>query len=228
MTKDLSDLSIAQRRSHILGRINAAAKWAAREDDNLTFVAVSKQQPDGRVSEALAAGQTVFGENRVQEAQARWGETFADHRKNIELRLIGPLQTNKAEDAVALFDVIETLDRIKLAGALMKAADKLGRLPRLYVQVNIGAEPQKSGVLPDELPGFLKDLKTEFNIRPEGLMCIPPSGEAASPHFWFLTNLAKDHGLNNLSMGMSGDYETAVKMGATHMRIGSAFFGNRN
>lgn len=227
MNQDLSEFSIAERRSLILERIGAAAKWAKRSPADISFVAVSKQQPDAHVQEALDAGHNVFGENRVQEAQMRWGETFANAREDLELRLIGPLQTNKALDAVRLFDTIESLDRMKLAGALIKAADKHGALPRLFVQVNIGAEPQKSGVLPDALPNFLKDLKSEYDLTPQGLMCIPPNGEAPSPHFWYLADLAERHGIARLSMGMSGDYETAIKMGATHVRIGSAFLGAR-
>lgn len=227
MQSVLSDMTIAQRREAILSKISKAAKWADRSSESIEFVAVSKLQPDDHIREALAAGHRVFGENRVQEAQTRWGENFADQRNDLELRLIGPLQTNKALEAVQLFDVIETLDRMKLAGALIRAAEKTGTLPRLFVQVNIGAEPQKSGVHPDELPGFLDDLKSEYNITPEGLMCIPPAGEAASPHFWYLSNLAQEHGMTNLSMGMSADYETAIKMGATHVRIGSAFLGRR-
>ena len=228
MSQDLSELSIADRRSAIIERIAAAAKWAGRPSADISFVAVSKQQPDTNVRAALAAGHKVFGENRVQAAQKRWGETFASERPDLELRLIGPLQTNKAADAAALFDVIETLDRLKLAGALVKAAEKHGRMPRLFVQVNIGAEPQKSGLLPDALPGFLAALKSDYDIIPEGLMCIPPVGEAASPHFWHLANLAEENGLSRLSMGMSSDYETAIKMGATHVRIGSAFLGTRD
>lgn len=228
MSQDLSNRTIAERRGIILERIASAAKWAGRDAKDVSFVAVSKQQADERVTEALAAGQRVFGENRVQEAAARWGETFADHRDLIELRLIGPLQTNKAEEASALFDVIETLDRLKLAKALVKAAEKTGRMPKLFVQVNIGDEPQKSGVAPKELPVFLKGLKSDYEIIPEGLMCIPPALEAASPHFWHLANLAEQNGLSQLSMGMSSDYETAIKMGATHVRIGSAFLGSRD
>lgn len=228
MQHDLTELSIAERHKAILNNINAAAKWAGRSPDDISFVAVSKLQPDDHIDQALKAGQSIFGENRVQEAQTRWGETFADQRDHLELRLIGPLQTNKALDAVKLFDVIETLDRMKLAGALIKAAEKTGALPQLFVQVNIGAEPQKSGVLPDELPRFLNDLKSEYDLIPEGLMCLPPAGEAASPHFWYLANLAQDHGITQLSMGMSADYETAIKMGATHVRIGSAFLGSRS
>jgi len=227
MSRDLSDMTIAERRDFILDRIESAAKWAERAAGDVSFVAVSKEQPDANVKAALDAGHKIFGENRVQAAEKRWGETFADHRAGLELHLIGPLQTNKAESAVKLFDVIETLDRMKLAGAIVKAAEKIGRMPRLFVQVNIGAEPQKSGILPNALPAFLKDLKTDYDISPEGLMCIPPAAEAASPHFWQLRNLAENNGLSQLSMGMSRDYETAVKMGATHVRIGSAFLGAR-
>ncbi len=222
------DLSISDKREHILSRIEDAAKASRRTASAISLVAASKVQPDARIADMLAAGQIVFGENRVQEAQNRWGETFRSHRDSLELRLIGPLQTNKAEDAVSLFDVIETLDREKLARALVKAADKIGRMPRLLVQVNTGEEPQKSGIAPQELTGFLKTLKTEYNLQLEGLMCIPPTGEAASPHFWLLAKMAADHGLKTVSMGMSSDYETAIKMGATHVRVGSALFGNRD
>lgn len=204
-----------------------AAKRAGRTDKPV-LVAVSKVQPDERIAQMLAAGQSVFGENRVQEAQSRWGETFAKDRKDIELRLIGPLQTNKAEDAVKLFDVIETLDREKLAGALVKAAQKIGRMPRVLVQVNTGEEAQKSGVAVKDVSAFLTRLKTDYDIAPEGFMCIPPVGEAASPHFWLLEKLAKQHDLKTISMGMSGDYETAIEMGATHVRVGSALFGERD
>ena len=204
-----------------------AAKRAGRTDEQV-LVAVSKVQPDDRITEMLEAGQTVFGENRVQEAQKRWGETFAAHRDKIELRLIGPLQTNKAEDAVTLFDVIETLDREKLAKALVKAAEKAGRMPRLLVQVNTGEEVQKAGIAPENVSEFLGLLKNDYGLTPEGLMCIPPVGEAASPHFWLLEKLAHQHGLQTISMGMSGDFETAIEMGATHVRVGSALFGERD
>lgn len=221
------ELTIAERRSEILSRIDKAAQSAGRAMSEVDFVAVSKQQSDDRVAAMLAAEQTVFGENRVQEATKRWGESFAKNRDQIELRLIGPLQSNKAAQAVALFDVIETLDREKLAAALVKAAESTGRMPRLYVQVNTGHEPQKAGVLPKDLPDFISTLRQDYNIHPEGLMSIPPVGEAASPHFWLLSDLAKTCGLEKLSMGMSADYETAVKMGATSVRIGSAAFGDR-
>jgi len=221
-------LSVSERYKDALGRIDQAAKAADRDPSDVTLVAVSKVQPDDRVQALLDCGHRTFGENRVQEVQSRWGNKFSDYRTDMELRLIGPLQTNKAEDAVCLFDVIETLDRDKLAKALVKAAEKIGRMPRLMVQVNTGEEPQKSGVLPSDLLAFLTRLKKEYDIRPEGLMCIPPAGQAASPHFWWLANLARDHGLGLLSMGMSSDYETAIKMGATHIRVGSALFGDRD
>ena len=219
MSDDL--LSIAEKRTTILERMAGAAKRAGRQDESV-LVAVSKVQPDERIKEMLTAGQKIFGENRVQEAQKRWGETFANQRKEIELRLIGPLQTNKAEDAVSLFDVIETLDREKLAKALVKAAEKTGQMPRLLVQVNTGEEEQKAGVAPDGVSDFLGLLKSNYGLTPEGLMCIPPIGEAASPHFWILEKLANKHGLKTISMGMSGDFETAIEMGATHVRVGSA------
>ena len=215
---------ISDQHKTVLAKLAAASKRAGMAAADL--VAVSKVQPDDRIAAMLAAGQRIFGENRVQEAQTRWGETFANHRADIELRLIGPLQTNKAADALALFDVIETVDREKLLKALVKAA-RGRKMPRLYVQVNTGAEPQKSGVLPVELSAFLKTMRETYNLAPEGLMCIPPAGEAASPHFWMLSNLARDNGVSKLSMGMSADYEIAAEMGATSVRVGSALFGAR-
>ena len=217
---------ISNQHKDVLAKLSAASKRGGRQPADL--VAVSKVQPDARIAEILKAGQRIFGENRVQEAQKRWGDTFADARKNLELRLIGPLQTNKAADAVALFDVIETVDREKLLKALVKAAETAGKMPRLYVQVNTGEEAQKSGVLPAELPAFLKLMRGTYDLEPEGLMCIPPAGEAASPHFWMLSNLAKANGVEKLSMGMSADYETAAEMGATSVRVGSALFGARD
>lgn len=220
----MSDIS--NQHKTVLAKLTAASKRAGRPVADL--VAVSKVQPDARIAEMLKIGQRIYGENRVQEAQTRWGETFAEHRDNLELRLIGPLQTNKAADAVALFDVIETVDREKLVKALVKAVGEEGEMPRLYVQVNTGAEEQKSGVLPADLPAFLELMRETYNLEPEGLMCIPPVGEAASPHFWLLSNLARDNGVAKLSMGMSGDYETAAEMGATSVRVGSALFGPRD
>lgn len=218
--------TIADARTEILNRIAQASKTAGVTAP--TLIAVSKVQPDTRIQAGLDAGLTVFGENRVQEAQTRWGETFAAQREQLELHLIGPLQTNKAKDAVALFDVIHTLDREKLAKALLKAADAVGRMPQLYVQVNVGQEDQKAGVAPDDLPAFLDRLRGEYNLDPEGLMCIPPIDEPAAPHFWRLEKMAKTHGLKGLSMGMSSDFETAITFGATHVRVGSALFGARD
>lgn len=220
-------ISIAEKRSAILARMSAAAKRAGREGmPNL--VAVSKVQPDERIAQMLEAGQRVFGENRVQEAQMRWTKTFAGRRKDISLHLIGPLQTNKTIEAVKLFDVIETVDREKLIKALLKAADKVGQMPKFLVQVNTGEEAQKSGVFPKDLDKFLKRLKSEYNQIPSGLMCIPPLGEAVSPHFWLLKKMTDQYGFKTLSMGMSSDFEIAIELGATHVRVGSALFGERN
>ncbi len=174
----------------------------------------------------LAAGQRVFGENRVQEAQARWAERRRLH-SDLELRLIGPLQTNKAEDAVALFDVIETLDRPKLAARIAAAMETLNRRPRLYIQVNTGEEAQKSGIRPEDTRAFVDRCRNEFGLQIEGLMCIPPVQEPASLHFGLLARLAADAKVEGLSMGMSADYELAAEMGATSVRVGSALFGAR-
>ena len=220
-------ISIAEKRMAILERIKGAAKQADRRDIPI-LVAVSKVQPDERIQDMLEAGQKVFGENRVQEAKMRWETSFSHQRKDIKLHLIGPLQTNKAEDAVKLFDVIETVDREKLIKALLKAADKIGKMPEFFVQVNTGEEEQKSGIRPQDLAGFLARLKSEYNQTPSGLMCIPPLNEAPSPHFWLLKKIADEHDLKMVSMGMSGDFETAIALGATHVRVGSALFGERN
>ena len=207
-------------------RLLAAARAAGRDPADVALTAVSKQQPWSAVAPVLAAGQRVFGENRVQEAQARWGAEGVD-RAALELRLIGPLQTNKAADAAALYDVVETLDRPKLARSLADAAQALGRIPRLYVQVNTGEESQKAGVLPAGIDAFLLALSRDYGLIIEGLLCIPPYGEPAGPHFALLADLARRHGLARLSMGMSGDFETAVRFGATDVRVGSALFGDR-
>lgn len=187
---------------------------------------MSKTQPPEAIEAALAAGQRVFGENRVQEAQGRW-KGRRDGIVGLELRLIGPLQSNKAADAAALFDVIETLDRPKLADALVAAGTRAGKPVRVLIQVNTGAEPQKAGVLPDET-GSLVDYARAAGLIVEGLMCIPPADEAPGPHFALLGKIARRHGLETLSMGMSGDFETAVRFGATHVRVGSSLFGERN
>ena len=207
-------------------RIAATARLVGRDPTSITLTAVSKTQPTAVIDAALATGQRVFGENRVQEAQERWIDRRAA-LPDLQLRLIGPLQSNKAEDAVALFDVIETLDREKLARALADAIQKAGRSPRILVQVNTGAEPQKAGVLPGDLDGLIATARDVYGLTVEGLMAIPPAGEAAGLHFALLAKLAERNGLTVLSMGMSGDYEAAIRFGATHVRVGSALFGER-
>ncbi|GJL96246.1 MAG: YggS family pyridoxal phosphate enzyme [Hyphobacterium sp.] len=216
----------AARRNDILKRIGTAARAADRSVGDVALVGVSKKQPEDRIETALASGHRVFGESRVQEAEARWSPRRVDY-PDLELRLIGPLQTNKAEQAVALFDVIETLDRLKLARALRKAMDRTGRCPSLYVQVNTGEEDQKAGIAPHDVPDFLENLRSEFGFEIDGLMCIPPVDEPAGPHFALLADLAAANAIANLSMGMSDDFETAVKFGATSVRVGSALFGTR-
>ena len=201
----------------------ASAVAAGRDPADVTLVAVSKQQPWEVVKPVLEAGQRVFGENRVQEAMARW----AERRSEIELRLIGPLQSNKAKEAVAVFDVIETLDREKLARALAEEIQKAGKAPRLYVQVNTGEEPQKAGVLPPDADAFIADCRIIYGFVIEGLMCIPPEVEPPGPHFALLAKIAARNGLAKLSMGMSADFETAIRFGATSVRVGSALFGGR-
>jgi hypothetical protein len=224
MSSDLD--AFARRRDDILARIRTAARASGRDPDDIALIGISKKQPEARIEAALAAGHRVFGENRVQEAESRWQDRRRQY-PDLELRLVGPLQTNKAEQAVALFDVIETLDREKLARALRKAIDKTGRTPRLYVQVNTGEEEQKSGLAPAEVRDFVARLQTEYGFNIEGLMCIPPVEEPVGPHFALLADLAAASGLASLSMGMSADYETAVKFGATSVRVGSALFGDR-
>lgn len=215
---------IAQRRSEILTRMDAATALTARKA-KATLVAVSKVQPDARIEAALAAGHRVFGENRVQEAELRWKARRAAV-PDLHLRLIGPLQTNKADAAVALFDVIETLDRPKLAKALAKAMQKARRQVDLLIQVNTGEEPQKAGIVPGGLTSLLGEARA-LGLNVTGLMCIPPVEEPAGPHFALLAKLAAAHDLSVLSMGMSADYETAIRFGATHVRVGSGFFGAR-
>ena len=224
---DVTDPGIAAARSDVLARIAAAAKSARRDPASVTLVAVSKTQPDDRIEAMLATGQRVFGENRVQEAEARWEKRRAGFG-DLELRLIGPLQSNKAREAVALFDVIETLDRAKLAGALADACAKAGRTPRLYVQINTGEEDQKAGVAPQDADAFIAAMRGDYGFAIEGLMCIPPAEEPAGPHFALLAKIAARNGVAKLSMGMSADYELAVLFGATSVRVGSALFGARS
>lgn len=206
--------------------MDEAAKSAGRAMNDTSLVAISKKQPEPRIAAALEYGHRLFGENRVQEAQERWADRRADY-PDLELRLVGPLQSNKTGDAVALFDVIETLDREKLAKTIVKEADKQGRMPRLYVQINTGEEDQKAGISPADADAFLETVRETHGLPVEGLMCIPPVGEAPAMHFALLAKIARRNGLDKLSMGMSGDYETAIRYGATSVRVGSALFGER-
>ncbi|WEK40798.1 MAG: YggS family pyridoxal phosphate-dependent enzyme [Candidatus Brevundimonas colombiensis] len=219
--------SIAERVAQVRARIAAACRAVGRDPAAVTLTAVSKTQGPEAIDAILATGQHVFGENRVQEAQGRWAGRIAD-LPGLELRLIGPLQTNKAEDAVALFDVIETLDREKLARALADAAHRRGRSPRILIQVNTGGELQKAGVSPDAADALIAAARETYGLTVEGLMCIPPADQDAEPHFEILRALAERNGLSVLSMGMSGDYEAAIRCGATHVRVGTALFGERN
>jgi pyridoxal phosphate enzyme (YggS family) len=217
----------ASALADILARIEAARKSAVAPAPSTTLVAVSKTHDADVIRSVLEAGQRVFGENRVQEAAAKWPGLKTDY-PDIQLHLIGPLQSNKTADAVALFDCIETLDRPKLAHALAAEMEKTGKRVPLFIQVNTGAEPQKAGMAPEDTAAFIALCRDELNLPVEGLMCIPPAEENPAPHFALLAKLAHENGLAKLSMGMSADFETAVKFGATHVRVGSAIFGARD
>lgn len=210
----------------VRAQIEAAAKASGRAPGDVTLVAVGKVQPVEKVEAALAEGQRVFGENRVQEAQGKWPALKARY-PDVTLHLIGPLQTNKAADAVALFDVIETVDRPKLARVLAAEMKKQGRALQCFVQVNTGEEEQKAGVLPGEADAFIEACRDEHGLNVVGLMCIPPADDEPALHFALLREIALRHGLEKLSMGMSGDYEVAIEFGATHVRVGTAIFGDR-
>jgi hypothetical protein len=216
---------IAANLAAINQRLDAALKEAGRSDRPV-IVGASKMQDEARIRAAIAAGVTVFGENRVQEAKAKWPAIRTDH-PGVEVRLIGPLQSNKAGEAVALFDVIETVDRPKIARAVADEMARSGRRPRLLVQVNTGEEPQKAGVPPHEIDAFLAYCRDDCGLAIEGLMCIPPAAEPPAPHFALLAKIAAINRMPALSMGMSGDYDIAAQLGATHVRIGTALFGAR-
>lgn len=217
--------AIIENLARVRDRIANAAINAGRRPEDVTLVAVSKTKPQEAVLAALAAGQTVFGENRVQEAEGKFPTLRATHQ--FSLHLIGGLQTNKARDAVRIADVIETLDRPKLADALDAAMVKEARRPTLLIEVNTGAEPQKSGIARAEADAFITDCKDRFGATLAGLMCVPPQGEDPAPHFAWLADRAARHGLGVLSMGMSADFEIAIANGATWVRVGSAIFGSR-
>lgn len=219
-------MEVEERLNEVLSRIRASEKSAKRSENAVSLVAVSKTFDAETIRPVIEAGQRVFGENRVQEAQAKW-PALKRETPDIELHLIGPLQSNKAADAVALFDVVETIDREKIARAVAAEMQRQGRDIRLYVQVNTGLEPQKAGIAPEDAAAFVRLCRDELALNIEGLMCIPPLDENPGPHFALLAKLADQCGLSRLSMGMSGDFETAIAFGATGVRVGSAIFGAR-
>jgi PLP dependent protein len=224
-SKKPSETSL-DRLASVRACIARAARDAGRDPRDLTLVCVSKTFGPDDITPVIEAGERVFGENRVQEALEKWPPLKASH-PGLELHLIGPLQSNKAHDAVAFFDVIETVDRDKIAKVLASEIQKTSRHPRLYVQVNTGAEPQKAGVLPQEADRFIESCRKDYGLEISGLMCIPRLDDQASPHFALLSMIAARNGISVLSMGMSSDFELAIGLGATHVRIGSAIFGGR-
>jgi pyridoxal phosphate enzyme (YggS family) len=226
LAMEAADDAIAARLAQVRGKIADAAVAAGRDPLSVALVAVSKTHGGDAVRQALVAGQRIFGENRVQEAAAKFPALKTEF-PDLVLHLIGPLQTNKVKDAVALFDVIETVDRPKLAEKLAQEMDRTGRRPRCYIQVNIGNEPQKAGVAPDDLGALLALARDEYRLPVVGLMCIPPAGEDPTRYFIAMAALAKTHDLPILSQGMSGDYQAAIAAGATHVRVGTAIFGGR-
>ncbi len=224
-TQDHPD-SLRPALETVRARIDAAARAAGRDPAEVTLVAVSKTHPASLVQQAMDCGQTVFGENRVQEAAAKFAP-LRDANPGLQLHLIGGLQTNKAADAVRIADMIESLDRPSLADAIATAAERTGRLPKLLVQVNVGDEAQKSGIARDQADAFIRHCRTRFGAALRGLMCIPPASDDPAPYFRALAAMRAEHGLPVLSMGMSGDFETAIVCGATLVRVGSAIFGVR-
>jgi hypothetical protein len=221
-----SDVDVPGKLATVRAQIEAAAKEAGRDPSSVTLIAVSKAQPLERLEAALAAGQRVFGENYVQEAAGRW-PALRERYPDVELHMIGALQTNKAKEAIALFDVIQTLDRPKLAAALAKEMAKQNQRRAVFIQVNSGEEPQKAGVLPDDADAFIDTCRTTHGLEVKGLMAIPPADEDIALHTALLAKIAARHGLEALSIGMSEDYADAVRFGATHVRVGSAIFGAR-
>lgn len=222
----VTPLLLADRLAHVCAQIDTAARAAARDPAEITLVAVSKFHPATSVQEAIKAGQHIFGENRVQEAAAKFPALRASH-PDVRLHLIGGLQTNKARDAVRLADMIESLDRPALSDALARAADTEGRMPDLLIEVNTGDEPQKFGIPREQADAFIRASRARFGDRLKGLMCIPPAEQDPVPHFQLLRSMAQVHGLSVLSMGMSADYPQAIAQGATLVRVGTAIFGPR-
>ncbi len=220
------DLAL-ERLQNTLKRVNKAAKEVHRDFKDVKLIAVSKTHGEAAIEKLIETGHLRFGENRIQEAQSKWPQ-LKEKYPNIELHLIGPLQSNKAKDAVALFDVIHTIDRSKIAMVLAEEMEKQGKRPKLFVQVNTGEEPQKAGVSPDEVVNFVNQCREDYRLDITGLMCIPPVDDEPSPHFALLAKKAKQLGLSDLSMGMSKDFEAAIQLGATYIRVGTALFGDRN
>ena len=216
----------AERLAAVRHEIEVAARDARRDPADVTLVAISKTFGIEAIEPVIAAGQRVFGENRVQEAKAKW-PVLKERHPGLELHLVGPLQSNKAKEAVALFDAIHAVDRPSLCEALAKEIARQGRTPTLFVEVNTGAEPQKAGVLPQDADGFLAACRDRYGLVIAGLMCIPPADEAPAPHFALTAKIAKRNGLKLLSMGMSADFPVAIAFGATHVRVGTAIFGAR-
>jgi pyridoxal phosphate enzyme (YggS family) len=216
----------AERLAAVRREIATAARDARRDPASVTLVAISKTFAAEAITPVIAAGQRVFGENRVQEAKAKWPE-LKERTPDIELHLVGPLQSNKAKEAVGVFDAIHSVDRSSLCEALAKEIARQGRSPTLFVEINTGAEPQKAGVLPEAADAFLKACRETYGLTISGLMCIPPADEAPAPHFALTAKIAKRNGLTLLSMGMSADFPVAIAMGATHVRVGTAIFGHR-
>lgn len=221
-----NDQSPGDRIANVRAKIAVAATRSGRKSDDIKLIAVSKTQDTPAIIAVIEAGQNLFGENRVQESQSKW-PGLKEQYPDVELHLIGPLQSNKAREAVALFDVIHTIDREKIARAIASQIKEQGRTPRLLIQVNTGEEDQKAGILPAEADAFISRCRDEFGLTIEGLMCIPPVDEEPALHFALLAKIADRNGLNELSMGMSADFETAIEQGATYVRVGTAIFGAR-
>lgn len=218
--------TIADALADVKGKIASACRTVGRDPATVTLIAVSKTFAADVIEQAIVAGQNVFGENRVQETKAKW-PALREKYPDLELHLIGPLQSNKAKEAVAMFDAIHSVDRPSICEALAKEIVKQGRAPRLFVEINTGAEPQKAGILPENADAFLHECRNIYGLTIEGLMCIPPFQEAPAPHFALTAKIAARNGLKLLSMGMTSDFEIAIEFGATHVRVGSAIFGAR-
>ncbi len=222
----LTSTPAATRLAAVRREIEEACRAAGRDPATVTLVAIAKTFPAAAIADVIAAGQTVFGENRVQEAKAKW-PALKERHPGLQLHLVGPLQSNKVKEALTLFDAIHSVDRPSLCAALAKEVAKQGRQPQLFVEVNTGGEPQKAGVLPEQADAFLARCRDEYALRIDGLMCLPPFDEPPAPHFALLAKIAKRNGLPFLSMGMSADFPRAIEFGATHVRVGTAIFGER-